>query len=155
MNKDLTELKVETNSGGVLMVCVCGKHTNDTVPIEQLRGVNVCIHYVDKEDDIIKQWQPSKTSTPKQSVSGGDLAGKVLEKLRYVGDSIESYMKNFSDSDYELQVHVHIQPMKKVCPESGEIWRYDSLSARWGIDCKDLEIKISEYLKTKQKETEE
>ena len=60
MKNDKVELQPwDADHYSVLNVCICGKHHNDSVPIKELIGANVCIHYVDEKDDIIKRWQPT------------------------------------------------------------------------------------------------
>ena len=42
----------------VLMVCVCGEHSENAVPLKELQSVNVCLHFIDEKDGVIKRWTP-------------------------------------------------------------------------------------------------
>lgn len=85
MKNDKVELQPwDADHYSVLNVCICGKHHNDSVPIKELIGANVCIHYVDEKDDIIKRWQPT---------TGADEAGEKLKDKYYS----EGYRQGYAE----------------------------------------------------------
>lgn len=59
--EDQPLVRILDSTPSALNVCICGEHTENTIPIEQLLDTSVLICYVDKETGDIKPWNGGLT----------------------------------------------------------------------------------------------
>lgn len=74
---------IQVTDAGVLKVCICGEHTNDSIPISRLTGCGVLLHYVDRNGDVV----PWKFDSLKDKIEGMEVDGntKVDIELYHLG----------------------------------------------------------------------